>query len=126
MQYEVKTPIEYLNALEDDWRKGKVEEIRKLIKSKALNIEEGVNYKMLCYRDEKGPSFSIWMLKKNYVSLYIGNASKVDKDGSLLKGIDVGKGCLRFKKSVNVEDTRIDEFIARTIDLWKRGEDIYC
>ena len=80
---------------------------------------------MLSYSDHKGPIFHL-NAQKNYVSLYVGDAKKVDPDGSLLKGIDVGKGCLRFKKSVSISETRIDEFIERTVDLWKRGVDIAC
>ena len=56
----------------------------------------------------------------------MGDAQKVDPDGSLLKGIDVGKGCIRFKKSVSIPDTRIDEFVARSVEFWKNGEDIGC
>lgn len=125
MQYEVNTPEEYMNGLEDDWRKRKVQELRELIQAKGPDLEEGINYKMLCYQDEKGVIFHL-NAQKGYVSLYIGNASKVDTDGSLLEGIDRGKGCLRFKQSTALQNTRMDEFIERTIDMWKRGEDIYC
>ncbi|GJM35569.1 MAG: hypothetical protein DHS20C18_45700 [Saprospiraceae bacterium] len=125
MQYEAKTPTEYINALEADWRREKIERLRTLIKSKAADIIEGINYKMLSYGDEKGVLFHL-NAQKNYVSLYVGDAKKVDPDGSLLKGIDVGKGCIRFKQSVVIADTRIDEFVERAIDMWKRGEDIDC
>ena len=125
MQYDVKTPAEYMDALEDDWRREKLENLRTLIKSKAPNISEGINYKMLSYGDDTGTLFHL-NAQKQYVSLYVGNAKKVDPDGSLLQGLNVGKGCIRFKKSVSIADTRIDEFIERSIDMWQRGEDIYC
>ena len=56
----------------------------------------------------------------------MGGAKKVDAEGSLLKGLNVGKGCIRFSKTTAVADTRIEEFIGRTIALWKQGEDIDC
>ncbi|MBK8434045.1 MAG: hypothetical protein IPL28_23355 [Chloroflexi bacterium] len=60
------------------------------------------------------------------MSLYVGDAKKVDAEGSLLKGLNVGKGCIRFSKTTAVADTRIGEFIGRTIALWKQRKDIDC
>jgi uncharacterized protein YdhG (YjbR/CyaY superfamily) len=80
---------------------------------------------MLCYRDKKGIIFHL-NAQKNYVSLYVGDIHKIDPDGSLLKGIDKGKGCIRFKKNTSLSETGIEFFIEKTIQLWKEGKDIYC
>lgn len=125
MQYEVTSPAEYLDALDKDWRLNTLEEIRNILKSKAPELKEGINYKMLSYSDERGPCFHL-NAQKNYVSFYVGDASKVDPSGELLQGIDVGKGCLRFKKSIVVADTRLEEFIEKAANLWKQGVDIDC
>lgn len=125
MQYEVTTPSEYIAALDDDWRKEKLQSIRAIIKEKAPDLIEGINYKMLSYADDRGPAFHL-NAQMNYVSFYVGDAKKVDPTGELLKGIDVGKGCLRFKKKIVVSDTKIDEFIVRSVELWKAGKDIGC
>lgn len=125
MQYEVKTPSEYIAALDDDWRKEKLQLIRAIIKKDAPDLVEGINYKMLSYADDRGPFFHL-NAQMNYVSFYVGDAKKVDPTGELLKGIDVGKGCLRFKKSVDISDTKIDEFILRSVELWRKGIDIGC
>lgn len=125
MQYDVKTPSEYMKVLENDWRREKVETLRAMIKSVAPDLTEGISYKMLAYSDERGAIFAL-NAQKNYVSLYVGDAKKVDPDGSLLEGINVGKGCLRFSKSVEPSETRVGEFIAKAVEMWKRGEDIDC
>ena len=125
MQYDVKTPEEYIEALGEDWRLEKLEYLRQLIKSKGPQFKEKIDYKMLSYSDDQGTIFYL-NAQKNYVSLYVGDAKKVDPDGSLLKGIDVGKGCIRFKKSVAILDTRIDEFVVRAVTLWNEGVDIGC
>lgn len=125
MQYEAKTPAEYIEALEDDWRKEKLSVIREIIKTQAPDLEEGINYKMLSYSDERGPAFHL-NAQRNYVSFYVGDASKIDPTGVLLTGIDVGKGCIRFKKSVDVSETRIDEFIQLAAQMWAEGMDIDC
>ena len=125
MLYDVDTPKAYIDALEKDWRLEKLQALRSIIKNQAPEFEEGINYKMLAYSNERGAVFHL-NAQKNYVSLYVGDTDKVDQSGELLKGIDVGKGCIRFKKSTKLEDTRIAEFIGRALDLWKRGEDIDC
>lgn len=125
MQYEVSNPTEYIAALDEDWRKEKLESIRTIIKKVAPNLKEGINYKMLSYADDRGPAFHL-NAQANYVSFYVGDAKKVDPTGELLKGIDVGKGCVRFKKSVDVANTRIDEFIKVAAQKWAEGIDIDC
>lgn len=123
MQYNALTPVEYLDVLEDDWRKATLLQIRTLIEEKAAEFEERINYKMLCYTDKKGDIFHL-NAQKNYVSLYVGDTAKIDPNGSMLKGLNLGKGCIRFKKSVKVSDTKIDQFIEKAVALWKDGEDL--
>lgn len=123
MQYDANTPEEYLELLEPDWRKEKLEQLRKLLLSHPL--EEGIQYKMLSYSDDRGVIFFL-NAQKSYTALYVGDAKKVDPTGALLEGIDHGKGCLRFKKSTSVAESRIAEFIAKTVDMWKKGEDVGC
>ncbi|TQV89329.1 iron chaperone [Aliikangiella coralliicola] len=125
MQYDVKTPAEYLDNLEDDWRREKLGVLRALIKKTAPDLVEGIHYKMLSYQDERGVIFHL-NAQKNYVSLYVGDARKIDPEGLLLKGIDVGKGCIRFKKSTPIDTTNIAQFLKKLISLWKKGEDIGC
>ncbi len=47
MQYEASTPEAYRSALEPDWRKEKLEQLRKLIITCGPELEEGIQYKML-------------------------------------------------------------------------------
>lgn len=125
MQYDVKTPAEYMAALDNDWRREKVEQIRAIIQEKGPDLTEGINYKMLSYGDGESNVFHL-NAQKSYVSFYVGDTKKIDPSGELLEGINCGKGCLRFKKSVDIGSTRLDEFIERTIQLWQAGEDVYC
>lgn len=125
MQYNVKTPAEYLDTIEQDWRYEKLQEIRHLIQIKTPNLVEGIHYKMLSYSDEKGLIFSL-NAQKNYVGLYFGGIKKIDPNGEFLKGLSCGKGCIRFKKTSSIKDSRIAEFIERAVEMWKRGEDIAC
>lgn len=125
MLSDAKTPSEYVEQLENDWRCEKLQEIRALIKRLAPQLDERIHYKMLGYGIEDKYVFHL-NAQRQYVSLYVGNASKIDPDGELLKGLNIGKGCIRFTKTKNVENTRIDEFIARAIEMWRAGEDTDC
>ena len=59
MQYNVNTPAEYLDALDNDWRREKLLQLRNIIHAKAPNLKEGIEYKMLNYYDEKGTVFHL-------------------------------------------------------------------
>ena len=125
MQYDVSTPEQYIDALDDDWRRQTLLELRDIIKEKAPECAEGINYKMLSYSDERGVALHL-NAQKQYVSLYVGDIKKIDPTGELLQGIQCGKGCVRLKKSNVVAATRVDEFIDRTLALWRAGADISC
>ena len=125
MLYEVDTPSEYIEQLDDDWRKEKLLRLRKIILSKAPEINESIEYKMLGFGDEDETVFHL-NAQKNYVSLYVGNIKKIDETGDLLEGLNMGKGCIRFSKTKKIDDTRIDEFIERTVNLWREGADTDC
>ncbi len=125
MQYDAQTPEEYIEMLDDDWRRGKIEELRTLIKAKSPDLKEFINYKMLGYQNERGVIFHL-NAQKYHVGLYVGDAKKIDPTGELLAGIEAGKGCVRIKKSTSISDTRIAEFIEKTIEMRQNGEDIDC
>ncbi len=125
MQYDVNTPDEYLDALEDDWRKRTLLQIRELILRTEPDIEESIQYKMLAY-GLKGTDIFALNAQKGYVSLYVGDIHKIDPDGSMLTGLNLGKGCIRFRKSDHPEKSRIEDFIKRTILLAREGKDIDC
>jgi uncharacterized protein YdhG (YjbR/CyaY superfamily) len=125
MQYDADSPLQYLDALEEDWRKETLMKLREMIQSVDPELKEGVEYKMLSFGNDESNLFHL-NAQKAYVSLYVGNISKIDKSGELLDGLSTGKGCIRFSKSVEPADTRIDEFIERAVQIWKEGGDTSC
>ena len=125
MQYEVKTPSEYLERLDNDWRREKLIQVRELIKKHDPNLDEGIQCKMLSY-SKNGKSIFNLNAQRAYVSLYVGTINKVDDAQELLKDFDTGKGCIRIKKKFEIQETGLEEFIKRTIELWKKGGDTDC
>jgi len=64
--------------------------------------------------------------QKTYVSLYCGDSKKIDPQGTLLTGLNMGKACIRFTKAIVVSETAIEAFIKKAVDLSKAGQDIGC
>ncbi|QFT32226.1 hypothetical protein FIV00_17175 [Labrenzia sp. THAF82] len=125
MLYDANTPKDYLDQLDPDWRRDKLLEIRELILSEGKNLEESIHYKMLGYGKDEDYLFHL-NAQRGYVSLYVGNASKVDPDGELLSGLSVGKGCIRFTKTKSIEKTGTKDFVAKAYQMWETGEDTSC
>lgn len=125
MQYDQPTPEAYLAALDTDWRKDTLLELRALIQSAAPEAGEFMQYKMLAYGT---PDNTMCQLnaQKAYVSLYVGNTNKIDPSGQWLEGLSLGKGCIRFSKTTQVSDTRIAEFINEAAQMWRDGKDMGC
>jgi len=125
MQYEAKTPSEYLLNLDNDWRKKKLQTVREIIKKHGPDLIEGIEYKMLSYSNDEKTIFNL-NAQRAYVSLYVGTINKVDNAQELLKDFDKGKGCIRIKKKVDIQETGLEEFIRRTIELWEKGGNTDC
>lgn len=125
MTYDAKTPEEYMALLEADWRKEKVEELRILIKHLCPELTEGIEYKALAYGNGETNIFHI-NAQKAYVSLYVGNIDKVQDARTLLQEFNMGKGCIRIKKSIDLSETKIDEFITQVMETWSKGGNTNC
>jgi uncharacterized protein YdhG (YjbR/CyaY superfamily) len=125
MIWQAATPQEYLDGLDKDWRRETLKDLRAIILSTAPHLTEAIHYKVLGYAHGDRYLFHL-NAQKDYVSLYVGDISRIDPSGRLLNGISCGKGCIRFKKTTRVHETRIDEFIARAISLHETGAELAC
>lgn len=125
MQYDAENYEEYIEMLEEDWRKEKLLAIRQMILEYDPELEEVIHYKMLNYGKDDHYIFAL-NAQKHYVSLYVGTIDKVENAETLLADYNYGKGCIRVKKTIKMEDTGLEQFIHKTIDMWRAGEDTDC
>lgn len=125
VQYDVKTPEEYLTVLEEDWRKEKLLQLREMIQTAAPEATEGLAYKMLSYGIGE-EQFMALNAQKHYVSLYVGDIDKVPASQQLLAGFNIGKGCVRIRKTQSLDETGIEQFIQNTVAMWRERQDISC
>lgn len=115
MQYDVSSPTQYFDVLDNDWRKNRIMEIRDMIIGYAPQLEEKIAYCMLAYGDIFGLN-----AQKHFVALYVDNISSIPDSKEMLASFDCGKGCIRIRKSLNPSQTRLQEFIHRVIDIEKQ------
>ncbi len=123
MQYKANSPKEYLEKLEDDWRKVQVENVRSMIMHVWPEAKEDIEYSMLCYGDGSKNIFHL-NAQKGYVALYVGDIDKVDGSDKLLEGFDCWKGCIR--KTLDISKTGLSEFISRALMIHRAGENTDC
>lgn len=88
-------------------------------------MKEGIKWGVLTFSYNGGGGFAL-NAQKTSVNLYVGTAKKIDPDGTLLAGLNVGKGCIRFTKTKALADTRIEEFIVKAVAMLRNGEDFGC
>jgi uncharacterized protein YdhG (YjbR/CyaY superfamily) len=125
MHYDQATPEAYLAHLTEDWRKSTLLALREEILKAAPEAEEFIQYGMLAFGKESQMLCHL-NAQNAYVSLYVGNAAAIDAGRGLLQDLNVGKGCIRFSKSIRVEETRIDEFLQTAVERWRQGETTGC
>lgn len=125
VQYDAKDPEDCIAQLDEGWRKETLLYLWSLVRATGPSLVEGIQYKMLSFSDNNG-TFCHLNAQKAYVSLYMGNTAKIDPGGSLLAGLDHGKGCIHFKKSTNLVTTRITTFLERAFELHDQGVDMGC
>ena len=125
MLYDAKTPGEYFEKLENDWRKEKLMEVRQMIQKNGPELVEGIEYKMLSYSYADKTIFCL-NAQAAYVSLYVGDVNKVEQARDLLKEFNIGKGCIRIRKSIELQDSNLDKFIGQAIEIWRKGGETDC
>ncbi|MGC1207438.1 MAG: DUF1801 domain-containing protein [Ornithinimicrobium sp.] len=79
MQSNAATPEEYVDRLDPDWRRDTLEQLRSIIQCEAGDLEESMHYKMLGYSSGEELIFHL-NAQQNYVSLYVGDVTKIDPD----------------------------------------------
>ncbi len=102
------TVSEYLAELPPE-RRAALEKLRALITRIAPEATEGMKYGLPCFGE-----LCAFASQKNYMALYVCEGEIVDAHRARLGKLDVGKGCIRFKR---IEDLPLDavESILRAV-----------
>jgi len=124
MKSNAATVPEYLEELPAD-RKAALAKLRTLIKKAAPKIEESMQYGMPAYSMNGTLLFAL-ASQKQYLALYVMDKGVVDEHRAELKQLDIGKGCIRFKK---LEDLPLDvarAMVTESVERLRKGESRNC
>lgn len=110
MQSKAKTVEGYLAELPEE-RRAVLALLRGLIRKSAPTATEGMEYGMPCY--SIGAPLCAVAAQKGHYSVYVSDATAVNCFRTQLGKLNVGKGCIRFRKT---EDVPLD-VLSRIISM---------
>ena len=96
MKRKSKEVAAYLDALTPE-RRAALEAVRALILEAAPDVNETMRYRMPTYEYTDDDMLCALASQKQYMSLYM-DPLVVERHREELKGLSVGKSCIRFRK----------------------------
>jgi uncharacterized protein YdhG (YjbR/CyaY superfamily) len=114
MQSNAKNVTDYLAEVPED-RRPALTTLRELCRSEMIGYEEVMMYGMPCYsRDGAGVAFAS---QKHYIALYIGtDIMNAHRDLLKVKGVSLGKGCIRYSKPEKIDFKVVEMLLKATIE----------
>jgi uncharacterized protein YdhG (YjbR/CyaY superfamily) len=92
-------------------RRAVLSELRELCGRLLTGFDEVMRYGMPTYRRD-GIAEVAWASQKRYISLYVMRADVLDAHRDRLAGLDVGKGCIRYRNPAAVDFTVVRSMLA--------------
>ncbi len=83
-------------------RRAVLSEMRELCVRLLAGFDESMRYGMPTYSRD-GIAEIAWASQQRYISLYVMRADVLDAHRGQLAGLDVGKGCIRYRSSAAVD-----------------------
>ena len=114
MQSTAKTVTDYLDEVPID-RASTVAKLRDLCRAFLTDFEESMIYGMPSY-SRNGEVEVAFASQKNYIAVYILRTDIMDAHRGLLKvkGVNLGKGCIRYAKPGNIDFKVIEMMLKAT------------
>lgn len=114
MQSTAKTVDEYLDEIPSE-RKVVLTKLRELCRASLKGFEETMMYGMPVYV-RNGEAEVSFASQKNFISLYILKNNVMDSHRDLLKvkGVSMGKGCIRYAKPEKIDFNIVEMMLKAT------------
>ena len=118
MQSSVKTVDEYLLEVPED-RKQILEQVRALILTEVPELTESMTYGMAAYTrgNEDVPEVAFASQAK-YISIYFP-VPVVEAKRQILKGLNIGKCCVRYSSAQKVDLEVLKEVLQETVRQYR-------
>lgn len=102
----------YLEQVPEE-RRACLTTLRQLCQDMLIGYDEGMMYGMPGYA-RNGVVEVGFASQKQYISLYILKESVLDAHREQLQGLNVGKGCIRYRKPAQVDFAVVAELLKAT------------
>jgi len=111
MQSKAKNVNNYLQEVPEERREA-LEKLRELCLKHLKGYDESMEYGMPSYRQSGGEVEVAFASQKSYISLYILKEEVMNKHRESLKGLNLGKGCIRYTKSEKIDFNIVEQLLA--------------
>jgi uncharacterized protein YdhG (YjbR/CyaY superfamily) len=110
MQSKAKNVDDYLKEVPEN-RRESLAQLRKLCQETLLGYQESMEYGMPSYKKKEGEVEVAFASQKNYISFYILKEDVLDKHRAELAGLNVGKGCIRYRKPQQIDFKIVEQLL---------------
>ncbi len=109
MRIRAKTFEQYLKQIPEE-RREVVEQLTKIIKEELPGVEVVIHWGVPLFR-KNGYDIIALAVQKYYYSIYLWTMDWQKKYSKALKKLNIGKGCIRFKKLDQIPDEILRDII---------------
>ena len=110
MQSEAKTVTKYLKEVPEE-RQASLAQLRALCLDVLEGYEESMEYGMPSYKKKDGEIEVAFASQKQYISFYLLKKDVLDKFRDQLSGLNVGKGCIRYRKPQQIDFKLVQQML---------------
>jgi len=96
-------------------RKAVLKKLRALCRKVLAGYEESMEWGMAAYKKD-GSAEVAFASQKNYVAIYFLKTRVLQANKALLRGVDMGKSCLRFPKPERIDLGVIEKLLQSTVE----------
>ena len=113
MESSTKTVAQYVDEQAGDWQPT-LKKLRAACRRELTGFTEEMRYGMPSYSRDGEVELS-FAARARYLSLYVLRQPVLDAHRSELAGLDVGKGCIRFRRPDQVDWAVVARLLAGTL-----------
>jgi len=95
-------------------RRPVLKKLRGLCRKVLAGYEESMEWGMAAYKKD-GTAEVAFASQKNYIAIYFLKTRILQSHKALLPGVDMGKGCLRFRKPESIDLAVIETLLRSTV-----------
>ena len=112
MKSSAETVTDYVAESTGEWQPA-INRLRALCRDCLHGYQEAMAYGMPTYTSEGRPEIA-FARQVSYFSLYVMKKDVLDGHRSELRGIDLGKGCIRYRRPEQIDWTLVEVLLRET------------